>query len=43
MGKKRRNFSVMLKGVGGGFSSWRLASHGGENAAIYGNDEGSRR
>jgi len=34
--KKRRDFLAMMKGVGGGFSSWRLASYGGTNAAIFG-------
>jgi len=33
--KKRRDFSAMMKGVGSGFSSWRLASYGGTNAATF--------
>jgi len=40
---KRRDFLATMKGVGGGFFSWLLASHGGENSTIFGNDVGSRR
>jgi len=40
---KRRNFSELVKGVGVGFSSWRWASHGGTNVAIFGIGEGSWR
>ena len=40
---KTPRFLAMMKGVGGGFSSWCLASHRGTNAAIFGNEEGSRQ